>query len=141
MGRLDLNGETASLKKRKREQKDEADAQQKRLRSKHKSKHRASLGEDKSTVHTELVPVRDRDGDIELPDPSGVEAPRALPAWKVSNPMGGRMLDIDPIFSLDERSVASRSRMPSFSNGRMIQGISSLPTIPRSKSTRPTTPC
>ncbi|KAK3329452.1 hypothetical protein B0H66DRAFT_610318, partial [Apodospora peruviana] len=112
--RLDPNGETASLKKRKREQKDEANAQLKRLRSKSKSQSRASLGEDAnakdadSNTRSHLVPVQNVDADIELPDSSlqtSLEVAHAPPAWKVSSPMGGRMLDIDPIFSLDERHL------------------------------------
>ncbi|KAK4217597.1 WD40-repeat-containing domain protein [Rhypophila decipiens] len=102
MVRLNVNGETASLKKRKREQKDEADAKQKRVRSRPKSKHR-TRNESKSLEG--LFPIQNGDGDIELLDSSLIEASLAPQPWKVSNPMGGRMLDIDPIFSSDEKHL------------------------------------
>jgi len=105
-----VNGEAAALKKRKRGPKDDAPATPKRPRAKSNAKARASVGADDlqnadDDKNTALVPTAD--GDLELPDASNALAIReaAAAAWKVSNPMGGRILDIDPIFSSDERSV------------------------------------
>ncbi|KAK3393762.1 WD40-repeat-containing domain protein [Podospora didyma] len=109
--RMDANGDTASLKKRKREQKDDALLSLKRLRSKSKSNSQVNGTPDKKDPQPNDSPAKDTDGDVELPDAS-LEASTELvrtseterpAAWKVSKPMGGRMLDIDPIFSLDER--------------------------------------
>jgi len=99
--RLDPNGETASLKKRKRqEQRDDATAQ---LRKKSKSKQ-AATGSNDSNTQSDLTPVRNTNRDVELAGSSALQTTRdAEPAWKVSKPMGGRILDIDPIFSVDER--------------------------------------
>ncbi|KAK3341366.1 WD40-repeat-containing domain protein [Lasiosphaeria hispida] len=105
---MDANGETASLKKRKREPKDEP-SPLKRHRSKSKSKSQANGSpskEMKSLVQSTVSISHPADDDMEL---SGTlttrnelaQVPSA--AWKVSNPMGGRMLDIDPIFSPDEQ--------------------------------------
>ncbi|KAK0657555.1 hypothetical protein B0T16DRAFT_386073 [Cercophora newfieldiana] len=51
--------------------------------------------------------LRPTDRDVELMDSAAAGKELAVrkpqPPWKLSNPMGGRMLDIDPIFSVDER--------------------------------------
>ncbi|KAL1842542.1 hypothetical protein VTJ49DRAFT_5018 [Mycothermus thermophilus] len=94
------NGDTASLK-RKREPKDDPALSQKKHRRKSKSKlPNAEEGHD--TINSGLQKVN---GDVELSDaPSPALLPKAVP-WRVSKPMGGRMLDIDPIFSPDERHL------------------------------------
>ncbi|KAK3488863.1 uncharacterized protein B0T23DRAFT_186847 [Neurospora hispaniola] len=107
--KMDANGETASLKKRKREPKEETTASQKRQRSKPKTQPAAANGNvDDTTDSQESTLFENKDlqtanGDLELTDASNTLTTRNTSAWKVSNPMGGRMLDIDPIFSLDER--------------------------------------
>ncbi|KAK4451772.1 WD40-repeat-containing domain protein [Podospora aff. communis PSN243] len=109
---LDTNGDTASLKKRKRAPKDEASPLIKRHRSKSTSKQAANgVPEDGSKVNgtpsrRSKAIVQHTDGDVELVDAAvGGELVvcKAQAPWKLSNPMGGRMLDIDPTFSVDER--------------------------------------
>ncbi|KAK4147761.1 uncharacterized protein C8A04DRAFT_24312 [Dichotomopilus funicola] len=88
----DVNGDTASLK-RKREPKDDPALSQK--------KHRRRSNQQQGTS-------QQLDGGLEIPDATsantGVVQQRIAP-WKLSKPMGGRMLDIDPIFSPDERHL------------------------------------
>ncbi|KAK0734332.1 hypothetical protein B0T26DRAFT_670645 [Lasiosphaeria miniovina] len=117
VSRTDVNGDTAALKKRKREQKDDAVLALKRLRSKPHAKQQSngnvevasSLGE--HGADSSEAPAQNTNGeDVGLPDVSLPEAARGAEtepsaSWKVSKPMGGRMLDIDPIFSLDERHL------------------------------------
>lgn len=93
----EVNGDTASLK-RKREPKDDPTLSQK--------KHRRRSNQQQGTV-------QQPDGDLEIPDATsaytGVIQQRIAP-WKLSKPMGGRMLDIDPIFSPDERLVKEATK-------------------------------
>ena len=110
---LNNNGETASLRKRKREQKDDAQPHLKRHRIRSRSKHQS---------HNALVHVNGVNGDraqddsassqnynreLRLPSDLQLESAKdgrvTKPQWKLSEPMGGRMLDIDPMFSEDER--------------------------------------
>ncbi|KAK0631788.1 WD40-repeat-containing domain protein [Immersiella caudata] len=109
---IDANGDTASLKKRKRGPKDEASPLIKRHQSKSLSKHSTNgvPEEDRKANGTPTrrskVIVLDTDGDVELADSGPVGelvVRKAHATWKLSNPMGGRMLDIDPMFSADER--------------------------------------
>lgn len=103
---MDANGETASLKKRKREPKEETTASQKRQRSKPKTQPAANgTVDDAADSQESTLFEQTTNGDLELTDASNGLTTRDTSAWKVSNPMGGRMLDIDPIFSLDERFV------------------------------------
>ncbi|KAK0747835.1 WD40-repeat-containing domain protein [Apiosordaria backusii] len=96
----DTNGDTASLKKRKREPKDDsAQSQQKKHRRKAKQDQEAAVNgegahQTRNTNNTSLQPTN---GHSEL---SGVSSQSQ---WKVQSPMGGRMLNIDPIFSPDEK--------------------------------------
>ncbi|KAK0731423.1 hypothetical protein B0H67DRAFT_597313 [Lasiosphaeris hirsuta] len=110
---MDANGETASLKKRKREPKDEA-SPLKRHRSKSKPKSQANGSpetpgkETKSLVQSGDSRSYPTDCDMELPGTlttSNRLAQASSTAWKVSDPTGGRMLDIDPIFSPDEQHL------------------------------------
>ncbi len=111
--RLDTNGETASLKKRKRETKEEASPSLKRIRSKSNSKAANGAPDTPDRkAHSQPQPdsmsAKHADVDMELSHPVSASAEVAktkFPGWKVSNPMGGRILDVDPIFSHDERSV------------------------------------
>ncbi|KAK0617998.1 WD40-repeat-containing domain protein [Bombardia bombarda] len=95
---MDVNGETAALKKRKRGPKDDTPLSLKKQRSKSQSNAAAPAKEIESH-------------DVELPDANTALQPTTeggrdvAGTWKVSNPMGGRMLDIDPIFSPDERHL------------------------------------
>jgi NET1-associated nuclear protein 1 (U3 small nucleolar RNA-associated protein 17) len=96
---MEMNGDTASLK-RKREPKDDPLLAQK----KHRRKSRSKL---EGNANSENAASSQTGGDLELPDASS--QPHAGPVrgrlatWKVSKPMGGRMRDIDPIFSPDEK--------------------------------------
>ena len=112
--KMDANGETASLKKRKREPKEETTtttASQKRQRSKPTKTQAAANGnvddaaDSQESTLFENKDLQTTNGDLELTDASNALTTRDTSAWKVSNPMGGRMLDIDPIFSKDERFV------------------------------------
>lgn len=112
ISKMDPNGDTASLK-RKREPPDDAPLSQKKHRRRAKSQLQNAISEevnsgtgDRMAHHTASEHVN---GDLELMDASLETAAGAIhqakPSWKLSKPMGGRMLDIDPIFSLDERCV------------------------------------
>jgi NET1-associated nuclear protein 1 (U3 small nucleolar RNA-associated protein 17) len=102
----DVNGDTASLK-RKRELKDERALAQKkhRRRSASKLQEDAANTIDDSTSRSAVT--QQHTSDLELTDASpelnGALVPASFASWKVSKPMGGRMLDIDPVFSPDER--------------------------------------
>jgi NET1-associated nuclear protein 1 (U3 small nucleolar RNA-associated protein 17) len=106
---MDMNGDTASLK-RKREPKDDTPLSQKKHRRRSKLQEDSVAGEtltaeeEKELNDTALQQI---DGALELPEASSQPPTGALreriASWKVSKPMGGRMLDIDPIFSPDER--------------------------------------
>lgn len=109
----DANGETAALKKRKRTPKDEASPLNKRLRSKSKTTPRKS-DIAVSSPQADSTPSRSDDKTALILKESSMLEKAAVAAtqpprttWKVSRPMGGRVLDIDPIFSPDERSVLS----------------------------------
>ncbi|GAB1310287.1 NET1-associated nuclear protein 1 [Madurella fahalii] len=110
---MDANGDTASLK-RKREPRDDSPLLQKKHRRRSKSKLQDNaIPEEASNGAHEYGPqhaaLQQVNGDLELldvslqPPPSPVRQSAA--PWKLSKPMGGRMLDIDPIFSLDERHL------------------------------------
>jgi NET1-associated nuclear protein 1 (U3 small nucleolar RNA-associated protein 17) len=106
---MDVNGDTASLK-RKREPKDDTLLSQKKHRRRSKLQEDGAAGETSNAEDGKELSnttLQQTDGDLELPDASShppVGALRErLASWKVSKPMGGRMLDIDPIFSPDER--------------------------------------
>ncbi|KAK1755009.1 WD40-repeat-containing domain protein [Echria macrotheca] len=109
----DANGGTASLKKRKRAPKDEASPSLKRHRSKAKEPVNGHLEtvpaseeeiKDEVDIKAEVVPSQ-QNAAMELHQPmTDVEVARQAAApWKLSSPMGGRMLDIDPMFSPDEK--------------------------------------
>ncbi len=103
---MDPNGDTASLK-RKREPKDESSLAQKKHRRRSQSKRQDDVANANGVNNSNAVALQQLGNDAELADAS-LSLPTALSlersaAWKVSNPMGGRMLDIDPVFSSDER--------------------------------------
>jgi len=110
-------GETASLKKRKREQKDEASPSIKRQRAKSRLEHdckvdKGRTNEDDSRPDYALV--RKANGEIksnaESTELGNFKATNhAVAPWRLSKPMGGRILDIDPMFSPDERLGRDRS--------------------------------
>ncbi|KAL2166413.1 hypothetical protein VTG60DRAFT_2795 [Thermothelomyces hinnuleus] len=101
---MDVNGDTASLK-RKREPKDDPALSQKKHRRKSKLQEVNVNGEDTANG----APQQRPDGDVELPDASSQSLAGPVQSksqsWRLSKPMGGRMLDIDPIFSPDERHL------------------------------------
>jgi NET1-associated nuclear protein 1 (U3 small nucleolar RNA-associated protein 17) len=134
------NGETASLKKRKREPKDEVSPLIKRHRSKTKPQQPVNgvpQGIETPSPHAHSAAHR-TDGDLKssntTPPANTVAIREALAAWKLSKPVGGRMLDIDPIFSHDERSVHDLTH---HSAGVMLiaTGTSFSPIIPLFKFT------
>ncbi|KAL2023664.1 hypothetical protein VTK56DRAFT_1821 [Thermocarpiscus australiensis] len=115
ISKSDTDGDTASLK-RKREPKDDTPLSQKKHRRRLKSEFHDNTtskpdGKKNGEHDSNNTAVQVADGDLELRDvplqqqqPAGpVRETRA--AWKLSRPMGGRMLDIDPIFSPDERHL------------------------------------
>lgn len=106
-------GETASLKKRKREQKDEASPSIKRHRAKSKLEHDRKANEGKANEEDsrpDNALVQKVNGDIESSAESVLTKPQATGyaavPWKLSKPMGGRILDIDPMLSPDEKLVS-----------------------------------
>ena len=102
---MDTAGDTATLK-RKRELKDEAALAQKKHRRKSNtiSEEAASGNVERKSSSSAS---QQADSGLELADaslqPSAGPVSERLAAWKLSKPMGGRMLDIDPVFSTDER--------------------------------------
>lgn len=100
---MNSDGDTASLK-RKREPKDETALSQKKHRRRSTSKLHDDAADTNDDILSKTVVLQQRDGDVELADASSkLPADRRSASWKVSKPMGGRMLDIDPVFSPDER--------------------------------------
>jgi NET1-associated nuclear protein 1 (U3 small nucleolar RNA-associated protein 17) len=106
----EANGETAALKKRKRDKTEE----ERRTRKKHRSKSGAhdelldapeNAEREGPSEGLELVPVSNGSISTGLSSETALGSLRrdGLSSWTVSNPMGGRMLDIDPIFSVDEQ--------------------------------------
>lgn len=99
---MDVNGDTASLK-RKREPKDDPALSQKKHRRKSKNQENNATGGEIENG----AALRRVDGDTGLQDASSqalAEPVQGKPqSWRLSKPMGGRILDIDPIFSPDER--------------------------------------
>ncbi|KAK4129455.1 WD40 repeat-like protein [Parathielavia appendiculata] len=108
---IDVNGDTASLK-RKREPKDDTPSSLKKHRRRSKLPEDAVAGESASAQDDQRMSntaLQHVNGGLELPDassqpPDGAVRQR-LASWKVSKPMGGRMQDIDPVFSRDERYI------------------------------------
>lgn len=107
--KMDAAGDTATLK-RKREPKDDAALAQKKHRRKAGLQDNG-LSEDAASgnvkPNSSSLASQKVDSDLELSDvslqPSAGPVSERLAAWKLSKPMGGRMLDIDPVFSTDER--------------------------------------
>ncbi|KAL2140737.1 hypothetical protein VTI28DRAFT_3290 [Corynascus sepedonium] len=101
---MDVNGDTASLK-RKREPKDDPALSQKKHRRKSKNQENNATGGEIENG----AALRRMDGDTELQDASSQALAEPVhgkpPSWRLSKPMGGRILDIDPIFSPDERHL------------------------------------
>ena len=99
---MELNGDTASLE-RKRESKDDPHSLQKKHRCRSRSKPQdAATADDVTNLNSDSLTVQligGNSGKLQLATRD------RLASWKVSKPMGGRMSDIDPIFSQDERSV------------------------------------
>jgi len=103
---MDANGDTASLK-RKREPKDESDLSQKKHRRRSQSKRQDGVANANGVNNASDAALQQLGNDAEPADtssglPTALSLERSA-AWKVSKPMGGRMLDIDPVFSSDER--------------------------------------
>ena len=91
-----VNGDAAAFKKRKRDKNGEDHKSQKKPK-------RLSGGQ----AHSSDPAGPLENGQLELKDDGALAnvllGKTRAPLWKLSNPMGGRMLDIDPIFSTDER--------------------------------------
>jgi NET1-associated nuclear protein 1 (U3 small nucleolar RNA-associated protein 17) len=107
----DRNAEADRATKRKR---DKAEAEEERRnRKKQKSKPKSlpdqngqQDNEAGSTTQQSRSQPTDELSNLQLVrqgDSNGqVQATRSAAPWHVSKPIGGRMLDIDPVFSLDE---------------------------------------
>ncbi|KAK3985390.1 hypothetical protein QBC44DRAFT_250616 [Cladorrhinum sp. PSN332] len=114
ISKTDTNGDTAALKKRKREPKDDSQLpQQQQKKHRRKSKNQVNGEEDQvenPEANGDTTALQHVNGVVSLTDAVSQELEGPLPevaaaAWKVQSPMGGRMLDIDPVFSLDERHL------------------------------------
>ncbi|KAK4193452.1 NET1-associated nuclear protein 1 [Podospora australis] len=111
ISKADTNGDTAALKKRKREPKDDLSlSQQKKHRRRSKTNPENGVngeevnGQNGGEDDAQKAISQRIEGGVESTDPSSQAlAPVSAAPWKVQSPMGGRMLDIDPIFSPDER--------------------------------------
>lgn len=103
-----------AIEKRKREKTDQEDSTHKRKRrpahadkqegtpsasSKRNGKVAAAADEQDESEEEETITLVER---LARANGDTSEA-RALQRWKMSEPMGGRMSDIDPIFSADEK--------------------------------------
>lgn len=93
---------TKGVEKRKRDKVEQEDAAQK------KKRRQGNTAADK----TETASTSSRNGDaIESLDGGAIGTSvngstydtKALQQWRISEPMGGRMSDVDPIFSEDEK--------------------------------------
>lgn len=88
------------VEKRKRDKVDQEDSAQKKKRKSAKA----------TAVKNETVSTPSRNGDAaafleggsDILNGSGYET-KTLQQWRISEPMGGRMSDVDPIFSDDEK--------------------------------------
>jgi hypothetical protein len=117
ISKMDTNGDTASLK-RKREPRDDSPLLQKKHRRRSKSNMEGNIISDASANgkhRQDNVAPQQVNGDpdsLGLPSqpPEDSSFPQSATIWKLSKPMGGRMLDIDPIFSLDERCAKQNTR-------------------------------
>lgn len=89
-GRNNSKSHEDKTKKRKREAQ-EADAKAKRHRKEEKA----------NGLKTPTKPNKTENGDIVVKVVESTENGES--GWKVSKPMGGRMLDIDPILTDDEQ--------------------------------------
>ncbi|KAK2068193.1 hypothetical protein P8C59_002850 [Phyllachora maydis] len=112
-GQKRVDGETVALKKRKRDKIDD----ERRSSKKHRSKSR---GQVEASASTDAAPEKNG-GICEGSEKAMIEKEAKMDAlsyaekskkpdqqaalWTLSKPMGGRMLNIDPIFSVDERHV------------------------------------
>lgn len=92
---------TKGVEKRKRDKVDQEDMAQKKRRS----AKAAAADKNETTTSTPS-----RNGDATDPLEGGastlngsVYSTKALQQWRISEPMGGRMSDVDPIFSDDEK--------------------------------------
>lgn len=110
----DRNDDSERASKRKREKAETEE--ERRNRKKQKSKRKSLPGENRQK-DDDSVPIP-KPADTITPngvsDPSNfqlvrqgdinarLEAVGSPSAWNVSRPIGGRMLDIDPVFSVDE---------------------------------------
>lgn len=104
---------SATLKKRKRDKHDEERKARKRHRSKSQGQADGHTGastidddannDDNDDPSDQLQMEAENHSDLNFPELERYAPGDFGPAWKVSNPMGGRMLDIDPIFSRDEQ--------------------------------------
>lgn len=117
-GQKRVDGETVALKKRKRDKIDD----ERRSSKKHRSKSR---GQVEASASTDAAPEKNG-GICEGSEKAMIEKEAKMDAlsyaekskkpdqqaalWTLSKPMGGRMLNIDPIFSVDERFVPIRYR-------------------------------
>ena len=110
----DRNGESERAAKRKR---DKAETEEERRNRRKQKSKRKSLPEQSGQDDGLEVPA----GEYQEKQPNGkpwstgelrivrkeesngqLERVRSAAAWNVSKPIGGRMLDIDPVFSVDE---------------------------------------
>lgn len=92
-----IDQEDSSHKKKRRQQQQE-DSQDGTPRASSKRKAKAPVAEEDSTFNdlfSKHKPRSQSNGDS--------NKTKALQKWRISEPMGGRMSDIDPIFSIDEK--------------------------------------
>ncbi len=95
MGPAKTNGDAAAQKKRKRDKNDDRKTQKK---LKHQGISDSEEFGTKELFENGQLQLRGDQWLDQLPS-----SRNKAPVWKLSSPMGGRMLDIDPVFSHDER--------------------------------------
>lgn len=93
---------TKGVEKRKRDKVDQEDMAQKKKR---RSAKAAAADKNETTAST---PSKNGDARDSLEGGTStlngsVYSTKALQQWRISEPMGGRMSDVDPIFSDDEK--------------------------------------
>ena len=98
-----LGGDLEAAKKRKRDGAEDRDDRKalKRQKSKTKTKRRSRRNGDES-LGDQLDSTVARRRDAAPTKVGSADLEEASSSWKISKPLGGRMLDIDPIFSADE---------------------------------------
>ena len=73
------------------------------LKNRHESRERGNEGSPKSEKKHKSKSEKRKDRIVQLSGKKGKEKDVGSATWNVSDPLGGQLLDVDPVFSLDEK--------------------------------------